>query len=73
VTPLAAGAALEVELRLDGYAPTNHLFAAIEAPQLVRLVRARRRPATQGARGGATTNAPATMRAASGSAYERFD
>ncbi|MCA9576924.1 MAG: serine/threonine protein kinase [Sandaracinaceae bacterium] len=69
VTPLAAGAAMEVELRLAGFAATQHLFAAIEAPQRVRLTRARRRPAPSA---GATERPSSAMRA-TGSAYERFD
>ncbi len=63
--PLAAGAALQVELRLTGYAPTPYLFTAIEAPQSVTLARARRRAM------GAPQTA-SSMRAGS-SAYERFD
>ncbi|MBK7153608.1 MAG: hypothetical protein IPH72_17820 [Sandaracinaceae bacterium] len=40
VAPLPAGAALEVEPRLEGHTPQRHLFAAIEAPQRVTLTRA---------------------------------
>ena len=66
VAPLPAGAALEVELRLEGHTPQRHLFAAIEAPQRVTLTRARRRPA------GRDAASPSAMRPGA-SAYERFD
>ncbi|MCB9627221.1 MAG: serine/threonine protein kinase [Sandaracinaceae bacterium] len=70
VAPLAAGAALEVELRLDGYEPARHLFAAIETPQRVRLARVRRRPSPSANRPAAPA---ATTAMRGGAAYERFD
>ena len=63
---LEAGSARNVDLRLAGYRPVEHLFAAIAAPQEVRLVRVRR----------SNRRADRSGRDASGmqgAPYERFD